>query len=63
MAKSNAAVTKKYPDLSGLYEARKVSRIKRAKESPADKLRVLDELQELTKIFKSSKLVKKGGID
>ena len=62
MAKSNESVGKKYPDVSGIFAAKQKLRKRRADESPAEKLRVLGELQELDKILKSAKIVKKGGV-
>jgi hypothetical protein len=62
MAKSNADVTKKYPDLSGMFAMRDQARLARAKEPPVSKLQALGELQELSKILKSAKIIKKGGI-
>jgi len=62
MAKSNKSVVKKYPDVSGIFAAREKLRKQRANESPEEKLRVLGELQELDKILKSAKIIKKGGV-
>jgi hypothetical protein len=62
MAKSNEPVGKKYPDLSGFFVAREKLKRRRAEESPSEKLRVLGELQELDRILKSARVVKKGGV-
>lgn len=62
MAKSDAAVTKKYPDLSRMFALRDQLRLARAKGDPVSKLRALGELQELDRILKSAKVIKKGGI-
>ncbi|MEP7149371.1 MAG: hypothetical protein ABI857_10855 [Acidobacteriota bacterium] len=62
MAESNKSVNRKYPDVSGIFTAREKLRKQRANESPADKLRVLGELQELDKVLKSARVVKKGSV-
>ena len=62
MAKGNGDVTKKYPDLSRMFEMRDRARLARAKEPPVRKLKALGELQELGKILKSARIIKKGGI-
>ncbi len=62
MAKSNKSVIKKYPDVSGIFAAREKLRKQRADESPTEKLRVLGELQELDKVLKSARVIKKGGV-
>ena len=62
MAKSNEPVVKKYPDLSGIFAAREKLRRQRADLPPAEKLRILGELQELDRILKSARVVKKGGV-
>ena len=62
MAKSPESIVKKYPDVSGIFAAREKLRRLRSDESPAEKLRVLGELQELDKILKSAKIVRKGKV-
>ncbi len=61
MAKSNASLTKTdYPDLSDMFAEKEQSRLERAKESPRNKLIALGQIQELSRILKSAKIVKKG---
>ena len=62
MAKSSESVIKKYPDVSSIFARRDRLRRQRADASPAEKLRILGELQELDEILKSAKTVKKGGV-
>ena len=62
MAKSDKPLVKKYPDVSAIFVVREKLRRKRAEEPPSEKLRVLGELQELDRILKSAKVVKKGGV-
>lgn len=62
MAKSDKPVVKKYPNVSGIFAERERLRRKREAEPPSEKLRVLGELQELDRILKSAKVVKKGGV-
>lgn len=62
MAKSNGPVGKKYPDVSGIFAAREKFRRQRADAPPGEKLRILGELQELDRIRKSARVVKKGGV-
>jgi hypothetical protein len=62
MAKSDEPIVRKYPDVSGIFAAREKLRRQRADETPAEKLRTLGELQELDRILKSAKVIKKGGV-
>ncbi len=62
MAKSTEPVITKYPDVSGIFAAREKLRRQRSDMSPAEKLRILGELQELDRILKTAKVVKKGGV-
>lgn len=62
MGKSSKSVATKYPDVSSIFAAREKVRQRRADESPAEKLRILGEIQELDKILKSARVVKKGGV-
>jgi len=62
MAESNKFLSRKYPDVSGIFAAREKLRRQRADETPTEKLRVLGELQELDKVLKSARVLKKGGV-
>jgi hypothetical protein len=62
MGKSSKSIATKYPDVSGIFAARQILRQRRANADPAEKLRILGELQELDKILKSARVVKKGGV-
>ena len=62
MAKGSKSVATKYPDVSQIFAAREKLKQRRADASPAEKLRILGELQELDKILKSAKVIKKGEV-
>ena len=62
MAKTRTAVEKKYPDLKRLFAAKERARRERAKESPAEKFRTVQKLNEIRAVLKSAKIVKRSGV-
>jgi hypothetical protein len=62
MAKSSKAPVKVYPDLSRFFALKEEARLAKAEMSPSEKLAELEQIREISKIFKSAKIIKKGGV-
>ena len=63
MAKTPKIVEKTYPDLSGLFAKKEEARRERAKLSPKEKLEIVERQNRMHLLFKSAKIVKKGGVE
>ena len=61
MAKIRKTVEKKYPDLTQLFAAKEEARRKRAKQSPTEKFRAVQKLNELRAVLKTAKIIKRSG--
>ena len=61
MAKAQAHI-KSYPDLSRLFAAKEQARRERAQRSPTEKYRMVQQLNEINKLLKSAKIVKRPGV-
>lgn len=62
MAKSQAAVAKKYSANTKAFKAKERRRLEKAGYSPIKKMEVVTKLRNATRKIQSAKLVKKGEV-
>ena len=63
MAKTDAVLNKKYPDLSDLFAKKEQARRERARRSPKEKFEMVEKQRELQRVLRSAKVIKKGGVE
>jgi ribosome assembly protein YihI (activator of Der GTPase) len=60
MAKTDAVLNKKYPDLTELFAKKEQARRERAALSPKEKLEMVEKQRKLQVLLRSAKIIKVG---
>ncbi len=63
MAKTDAVLNKKYPDLTELFAKKEQARRERAARSPKEKFELVEKQRKLQALLRSAKITKKGGVE